>query len=105
VLAAAELADDRQRRRKGLLGREQVDGALVIEPCRWVHTIGMKFDIDVAHLDEDGRVIHATSMRRHRIGRPVPKARSVIEAERGAFERWGLRLGDVVEVRHTADEG
>jgi len=104
VLAAADLADDRRSRRKGLLGREHIDGALVLEPCRWVHTLGMKFDIDVAHLDCDGRVIHLASMRPHRIGRPIPKARSVIEAERGAFERWGLHLGDIIEVRHTDEE-
>lgn len=104
VLAAADLASDRRSRRKGLLGRDHVDGAIVIEPCRWVHTVGMKFDIDVAHLDDDGRVIHVTTMRPHRIGRPVPKARTVIEAERGAFARWGLHLGDVIEIRHTVDE-
>jgi len=30
---------------------------------------------------------------------PVWKARSVIEAEAGSFERWGLHVGDRVEIR------
>jgi len=38
-------------------------------------------------------------MHRHRVGIPVGRARSVVEAEAGAFARWGLRVGDVVEVR------
>ena len=38
-------------------------------------------------------------MRRNRLGLPRWRARSVIEAEAGAFDRWGLRVGDVVELR------
>ena len=38
-------------------------------------------------------------MRRNRIGVPVWKARTVVEAEAGAFERWGLHPGDQLELR------
>lgn len=99
VLASAEIASTRRQRRKGLLGRDGLDGALVLRPCRAVHTIGMRFPIDVAYLDGDGVVLKTLQMHRHRIGIPVPRARVVIEAEAGAFARWGLRVGDVIEVR------
>jgi uncharacterized protein len=99
VLASAEVAGSRSARRRGLLKRDGVEGALVIEPCRWIHTIGMRFPIDVAYLDEDGVVVKTIQMHRHRVGIPVSRARSVVEAEAGAFARWGLRVGDVVEVR------
>jgi uncharacterized membrane protein (UPF0127 family) len=102
VLASAEIAKDRASRRRGLLGNDHFEGALVIEPCRWVHTIGMRFPLDVAFLDDDGTVIKLVSMGRYRIGAPVRHARSVIEAERGAFARWGLNVGDVIEVRDGA---
>jgi len=39
-------------------------------------------------------------MQRHRVGVPVPTARMVIEAQAGAFARWGLRVGDEVEIRN-----
>ncbi len=104
VLASAEVAADRSARRRGLLGRDGVEGALVLEPCRWVHTVGMRFPIDVAFLDADGVVVKTTRMGRHRVGLPARASRTVIEAEAGAFDRWGLRVGDVVEVRHTDDE-
>jgi uncharacterized membrane protein (UPF0127 family) len=107
VLASAQVADDRSSRRRGLLDLDHFEGALVIEPCRWIHTIGMRFPIDVAYLDADGVVIKTIQMRRHRMGIPVSRARSVIEAEAGAFARWGLRVGDLVEVRcdetHSSD--
>ncbi|MFZ9018203.1 MAG: DUF192 domain-containing protein [Ilumatobacteraceae bacterium] len=99
VLASAELADARQARRRGLLGRDHLDGALVLRPCRWVHTLGMRFPLDVAFLDDGGTVVKTMQMHQHRVGVPVWRASTVIEAEAGAFARWGLRVGDVVEVR------
>jgi uncharacterized membrane protein (UPF0127 family) len=104
VLASAEVAETRRDRRRGLLGRDGVLGAYVLPRCRWVHTIGMRFAIDVAHLDAAGVVVRTTRMSRHRVGLPVRRARTVIEASAGAFERWGLRVGDVVEIRTTVDE-
>ena len=105
VLASAEIADTRRSRRRGLLGRESMEGAIVIAPCRWIHTIGMKFPIDVAYLDPDGVVVKTIQMQRFRVGIPVWNARSVIEAEAGAFGRWGLRVGDQIEVRTGETDG
>jgi len=99
VLASVEVADARSARRKGLLGRDGLDGALALQPCRWVHTIGMRFPIDVAFVDDDGVVVKTMQMHQRRIGVPVWRANSVIEAEAGAFARWGLHVGDVVEIR------
>lgn len=99
VLASAEVAITRRSRRTGVIGRTDLDGAFVIPECNWIHTIGVKFPLDVAFLDCDGTVIKALTMGRLRVGAPVPHARMVIEARGGAFERWGLRVGDVVEIR------
>src|SRR4051812_15585605 len=99
VLASVDVATTRSEKAKGLLGRDGLEGAYAIPNCRWVHTIGMRFPIDVAYVDADGIVIKVASMRRHRLGSPVPKARTVVEASAGSFERWGLRVGDPIEIR------
>ncbi len=99
VLASAEVADGHTAKRRGLLGRDGIEGAFVIEQCRWIHTVGMRFPIDVAFLDDQGTVIKTMRISRHRVGAPVWNARSVIEAEAGAFARWGLHVGDVLELR------
>jgi len=99
VLASAEVAASGAERRKGLLGRDGLDGALLLQRTRWVHTLGMRFPIDVAYLDADGIVLKTMRMGRNRVGVPVPKARTVVEAEAGAFGRWSLHVGDRVEVR------
>jgi len=101
-VASLEVARTRSERRRGLLGRDDVTGALLIERCRCVHTIGMSFDIDVAFLDIHGYVIDVVTMPPGRIGRPRMRARSVIEARAGACERWGLAVGDTLDVRLDA---
>lgn len=98
VLATAELARTRAERRRGLLGRDHVDGVLVLA-VRSVHTVGMRVSIDVAHLDGDGTVLRLTTMHPNRVGLPVRGARRVVEAPAGAFARWGVLVGDRLEVR------
>ena len=102
VVASLEVARARSARRRGLLGRDDLSGALLIERCRAVHTVGMNFEIDVAYLDADRQVVDIVTMRPGRIGRPRLGARSVIEARAGAFERWGIRVGDLLDVRLDA---
>lgn len=99
VLAAAEVAEGRSERTRGVIGRDRLDGAIVIRPCRWIHTFGVRFTLDVAYLDADGQVLKTLRMRRNRLGVPVWHARSVVEAEAGAFARWGLHVGDRIEIR------
>jgi uncharacterized membrane protein (UPF0127 family) len=107
VLASADLASTRRARRRGLLGRDHFEGALVLSPCRWVHTLGMRFPIDVAYVGADGTVLKTRHMGRYRVGAPVRRASWIIEAEAGAFARWGLSEGTPVEVRTTdaAEDG
>jgi uncharacterized membrane protein (UPF0127 family) len=99
VLASVEVADSGRTRRRGLLGREGHEGALLLTRTRWVHTVGMRFPIDVAFLDRDGVVIKLVTMHRWHVGVPMTRAASVLEAEAGAFGRWGLQLGDQLTVR------
>lgn len=99
VLATLEVADSSRARRRGLLGREGIEGALLLRPARSVHTLGMRFAIDVAFVDSDMTVIRAVTMKPWRLSLPVLKARAVIEAEAGAFGSWKLKAGDVLEIK------
>ena len=101
VLASADIANDRASRRKGLCGQTHIEGAFVIPNCRWVHTFGMRVAIDIAYLDADGNVIKTAQMSKLRLGAPVRNARTVVEAEKGAFARWGISVGNKIEVRDS----
>jgi uncharacterized membrane protein (UPF0127 family) len=98
VLATLEVADGPKARSKGLLGRDGIEGALLLQPAKTVHTIGMRFAIDVAHLDHDLVVLRTCTMRRWRLGRVVLKASAVLEAEAGTFAHWELKPGDQLEI-------
>lgn len=97
-LCPVEVARSFRDRSRGLLGREGIDGALLLQPASSVHTFGMRFDIDVAFLDRGGRVRRVVTMRRQRLARPVLGARAVLEAEAGTFRAWELRVGDVLHL-------
>lgn len=99
VLASLEVADSFGSRLKGLLGRTGIDGALLIPHVRSVHSFGMKFAIDVAFCDDHMVVIETCALRPNRMTLPRPRARYVLEAESGAFERWQLRPGDQLEAK------
>ncbi|RKT06639.1 hypothetical protein BX286_4684 [Streptomyces sp. 3211.6] len=91
-----EIAASYRARTRGLLGRDGVEGALLLTPAAGVHTFRMRFPIDVAHLDRRLRVIAVTTMPPNRLGLLRPRARHVLEAEAGAMARWGLRPGATV---------
>ena len=99
VFASLEVAEGARARALGLLGRDGIEGALWLPRTRAVHTIGMRFAIDVAYCDAEGRVLEIATMRRWRVGRPRPRARSVVEAEAGNLLRWGITVGVVLEVQ------
>ncbi len=105
VLASVEMARSWRARARGLLGRDGIEGALVLRPCRSVHTIGMRFPIDVAFCDEDMTVVRIARLGRHRVSLPVWRSRTVIEAEAGAFARWILRPGDRLEIKGEGEDG
>jgi hypothetical protein len=88
-----EIAASYRARTRGLLGRDGIEGALLLTPASSVHTFRMRFALDVAYLSRDFTVLAVRTMRPGRLGLPRPRARHVLEAEAGAMARWGLRLG------------
>ncbi|MEU2287928.1 DUF192 domain-containing protein [Streptomyces sp. NPDC013178] len=88
-----EIATSYRARTKGLLGRDSVHGAMLLSPANSVHTFRMRMPIDVAYLDRHLRVIAMRTMPPGRLGLPRVRARHVLEAEAGAMERWGVRVG------------
>ncbi len=99
VLASLERADSLRSRTVGLLGKREYEGALLIDRTKSVHTIGMKFPIDVAFCDEEMRVIRIVTMRQHRVSKIEFGAACAIETEAGRFRHWQVEVGDQLEIR------
>ncbi|MEU5366732.1 DUF192 domain-containing protein [Streptomyces sp. NPDC005925] len=105
VRVPLEIAASYRARTKGLLGRDRVDGAILLTPANSIHTFRMRIPIDVAYLDRHLHVIAVRTMRPGRLGLPRPRSRSVLEAEAGVMAEWGLVVGARVEVRPSAEAG
>lgn len=97
----AEKADTFLRRLRGLLGRKALVAgeALVIEPCNSIHTIGMRFPIDVLFLDAENRVIGIRrDVRPGRMTRIFRGSRRVVELPVPSIERSGTDMGDRIRI-------
>lgn len=91
-----ESAFDRKTRNQGLLGRSSLspDSALILAPCNSIHTFFMKFAIDVAFVDRDGRILRARhAVRPWRIQASL-RAFAVVELAAGVLARSDTRAGD-----------
>ena len=96
-------ARSRRERARGLIGRRLLVAgeALVIEPARQVHTVGMRYAIDVVFCDRDWGVLHVVrGLRPNRITRWVPGARYVIELPDGSVPAE-LERGHTLSVTST----
>ena len=99
VLASLDVAATPRERARGFVGRRDHDRALLLKPLRVPHTVGVRFPLDVAYLDEDLVVVSTCRMAPFRVGRPRRRAHAVLEVDAGAFERWHLRCGDRLEIK------
>lgn len=83
----------------GLLGRRSLapDEALLIEPCRSVHTCFMRFAIDVVFLDRSGRVVGMVSnLRPFRLSPVFAAAHCAVELPAHRLRETGCREGDLL---------
>jgi uncharacterized protein len=99
VLMAAEIGVSRRSRRRGLTGRDRIDGAFVLPKCHHVHTFGMKVPIDAVLCSKDGAVLRIATLAPNRLGPFVIGCGMIVEMAEGAADRKQIRVGDRIEVR------
>lgn len=100
VLASVEVMASRAARMRGLIGRRSLEGAVLLRPARAVHTVGVRFPLDVAFCDSDLVVVDTLeAMPPGRITVPRLRAQCVLEAEAGSLARWGVHRGDQLELK------
>lgn len=100
VADRARAADNMISRMVGLLGSRGLDDGegLWIVPCNSIHTFFMRFPIDVAFLDSQGKVLFTLGdLKPWRLSRIVWGARSVLELPAGKLAETRTQLGDTLE--------
>jgi uncharacterized membrane protein (UPF0127 family) len=96
VADAVEVALTRNARRKGLLGRTGLPpfSALVLAPCAAVHTMFMRFAIDVVFVDAAGRAVHIVTALPPWRAAMARVAHAVIELPAGTLASREVVVGD-----------
>jgi uncharacterized membrane protein (UPF0127 family) len=94
-------ADNFLTRLVGLLKRNQLgpEEALWLMPSKGIHTIGMKFPIDVVFLNKKFYVLGLISgMQPYRVSGVHMRAYSVIELPNGSIRKSRTEIGDQFEI-------
>jgi len=90
-------------RLRGLLGKDAAgfpagDGLWIV-PCRGVHTLAMRFPIDVLYLDTNKLVVHVQqNLKPWRVARVSMRAASVLELPANTLKPSGTAIGDEIEI-------
>lgn len=91
------LADTSMTRLFGLLGKDGLEpgAGILIRPSSGVHTMGMKFAIDVVALDRNLCVVKLwPRLRPWRVTSVSLKTHSILELAPGQIEQCGIEPGD-----------
>jgi uncharacterized membrane protein (UPF0127 family) len=99
VLATLQVAGSFRDRLVGVVGRDHLEGALLLPSPLLLHTLALDHGLDVAFCDRDLRVQSTLPLRPWRVARPRGGARHALVATAGAFERWRLSTGDHLEIK------
>ena len=97
------VADGHWSRLRGLIGRSPENfregQGLWIVPCRGVHTLGMRFPIDVLYLTRENVVLHLEqSLPPWRFAPVRLQAASVLELPENTLRATGTTIGDELEI-------
>jgi len=101
IATDVEYAHSTWRRFLGLMGRRELPSGhgLFIKPCSSIHMFFMRFPLDVAFVDDDGRVVRAYhGIRPWRVSRVVRGAKAAIELPAGALAAAGVAAGSVLRM-------
>lgn len=82
----------------GLLARARLreDEALFLAPCSSVHTVGMRYSIDVAFVDRSGRVLKLIENLKPLRAAWCFGAYGAVELMAGGARRHGIRNGSLL---------
>ena len=86
---------------RGLMWRRElpVGEGLCIQKCGSIHMFFMRFALDVAFVDGDGRILHAChTIRPWRISRVVFGSKAALELPAGTLRKLGIDRGSVLKL-------
>ena len=101
IATSVKVANTFFRRLKGLMGTASLSrgSALLISPCKQVHTFFMRYSLDIVFLDESHYIVHlVNSLPPFRISPYIKKSKKVLELPARTIEEYELKVGDKIDM-------
>jgi len=102
ILHDIEVAESFFSKLTGLIFKKNLKegSGFLIENCNNIHTLWMRFPIDVLYLDEGGRILHMLySVKPFRFTSSIKGAVKVLEIKSKAAAGLGLKVGDILRFK------
>ena len=92
-----EAADSLVARLKGLMGRREGNYGFFVVPCRFVHTLFMRYPLDILFLDSENQVVGIKrSVKPWRIVLPVRGASKALKFPSSLHATAFVNIGDTI---------
>ena len=101
IATNAQLANTFFTRLKGLLGTSRLEAGkgLIIRPCNSIHTVGMKYAIDVLFMDEHDQILKIVmGMKAGKFSFCRNNSSYVVELPAGVVAATGTAIGDNLSI-------
>jgi uncharacterized protein len=100
-IITAMLADNYFTRLIGLMGKKQMDdsGGLLLKKCSSVHTIGMRYALDLVFMDKMGKVLKCAEGVKPFRTASAKGAYYTLELNQGMIRKQGIEVNDRFELQ------
>jgi len=93
-----DFANNSFSRMKGLMFKNTINKGLLLKPANSIHTLFMKFPIDVVYIDKSSKIIKVSkNMKPWKISNIVLKSHAILELPEGTINKYRIKVSDVVE--------
>ncbi|MCL1080168.1 DUF192 domain-containing protein [Parashewanella spongiae] len=98
LIAQVFIANTPWLRLRGLLGRPSLnnDQAMLISPCYSVHTIGMRYSLDIVYLNSQNQVLRIKKNLKPFRASACKGAAKVLELAAGGIKNKNINIGDIL---------
>ncbi len=104
TIAIVKFANDYISRLKGLMFKKDLNYVLVLKPSTSshrffssVHTLFMKFSIDIIFLDEKKKVFEIITISPWKFHTPKKPSHYILEIKKGLIEKYEIAIGDKLD--------
>ena len=96
-----QMADSYFTRLRGLMGKKSMEdtGGLLLKRCSAVHTIGMRYALDLVFMDKSGKVLKCTEGVKPFRTASARGAYYTLELNQGMIQKQGIKVNDRFELQ------